>query len=200
MKRIESFINLTNGLEIVNEELPISMNEFQFVRLQSTHLEGNWYDLFLQELDHNLLMYLAMGYRCYIYDYGSRRKDSQMGQARALWQGVLWVRFVLNRVWLKKMTDEEPLFYLDGETKRARSTDLLPDFKNRIVTCFSENKPLRRRIKYFEKYVNPENIPNGIRLYGVYKYTTNDGNGPFFIKCAEKYRNNDFNSISTKEK
>ncbi len=170
-----------------NKSFSISLNDMQFVRMQSTHLEANRYDSFLEELDHNLLMHLAMGYRCYIYDYGSRKMDSMIGQARALWQGILWTRFALNRMWLNRLTDEDPVYYLDPEQKSSRNTDFYPDFRRQIVPCLSQNKVLRRRVKYYAKFVNADAMPHGIRLFGVFKYTTKDGNESFYVDCAKRY-------------
>ena len=155
-----------------DDQLPMPINQMQFVRMQSTHLEANRYDSFLEELDHNLLMHLALGYRCFIYDYGSRKMDSMVGQARALWQGVLWTRFALNRMWLDRLTDEDPVYYLDPEQRFARSTDFYPDFRRQMVPCLSTNKVLRRRVKYYSKFVNEEAMPHGIQKFGEFKYTT----------------------------
>ena len=45
---------------------------FSQVRIQSSHCEAQDFYGVLQNLDHNLLMHLALGYECRVYDFGSR--------------------------------------------------------------------------------------------------------------------------------
>ena len=40
----------------------------------SSHCEQRDYAGLLGSLDHNLLLHLALGYTCRVYDFGSRRK------------------------------------------------------------------------------------------------------------------------------
>jgi hypothetical protein len=187
-KSDKHFINLTNGLEVVHEDLgPLQAQEMQFVRMQSSHLEANNYAAFLQELDHNMLMQLALGYNCYIYDYGCRKTGDTIGQARALWQGIAWTRFVLNRLWLDRLTDDDPVVFLDNQ-KKVRNTDHYPDFRRQMIPSVSNHRVLRRRLKYFEKYVDPTTMPNGVKLFGVYNYTPNDFRDDYYVSCAAQIR------------
>jgi hypothetical protein len=61
---------------------------FQYFRLQSTHCEVRNYEGIIENLDYNLLMSLALGYVCVVYDYGSRGNgmdDEREGIPRAFW-------------------------------------------------------------------------------------------------------------------
>lgn len=104
MNQVKHFINLTNGIEILEDAQTASkiINGIHFVRIQSTHLEQKHMAKVIDELDYNLLMNLAIGNTCILYDYGSRRKDYV---SRVLWQGIPWIQYVLCRRWLgEKLT------------------------------------------------------------------------------------------------
>ena len=57
------FINLTNGLEALPalEAAGVAPEHVSFVRVQSSHCEANNHYGVLENLDHNLLMHLALG-------------------------------------------------------------------------------------------------------------------------------------------
>lgn len=60
----------------------------QYFRLQSTHCEMRNYEGIIENLDYNLMMNLALGYVCVVYDYGSRgngMEDEREGIPRAFW-------------------------------------------------------------------------------------------------------------------
>jgi hypothetical protein len=86
------FVNLSNGVEA----LPLLKGlPFSFVRIQSSHFEANNFNGILGGLDSTLLMYLAMGHDCYIYDFGSRNKKRKA--PRAVWYGVPFIKYALHR-------------------------------------------------------------------------------------------------------
>jgi len=87
------FVNLTNGIQAISGH---SLNGYSFVRIQSTACEQKRWAFILDDLDANLLIHLALGHDCRIYDYGQR------GIPRALWQGCEWVRYALERRWYGK--------------------------------------------------------------------------------------------------
>ena len=86
------YINLTNGIEAIPH-----VDDYRFIRIQSTACEQKRWDFILQDLDTDLLMNLALGHKCVVYDYGHN------GVPRALWQGVEFVRYVLSRRWLNQL-------------------------------------------------------------------------------------------------
>jgi hypothetical protein len=59
----------------------------------------------LCELDANLLVSLALGYSCVVYDFGSR--DKKRGVPRALWYGTEFVRYALDWYWFDAKDDTQ---------------------------------------------------------------------------------------------
>ena len=66
------FINLTNGLEWI-DEIP----HYSFVRVESTAIEKNDWNRVLRDLDANFLMSLSLGHECHFYDCGANRQTSK---------------------------------------------------------------------------------------------------------------------------
>ena len=106
---VRHFINLSNGAEALAllEGAGVPPEQIAFMRLQSSHCEAQDYAGVLTNLDHNLLMHLALGFECRAYDFGSRGNDweAEDGELerryvpRALWWGLEWSRFALTRMW-----------------------------------------------------------------------------------------------------
>ena len=103
---VKHFLNLSNGAEALASlraaGLPIE--QIGFVRIQSTHCEQGEFHAILQNLDHNLLMHLALGFECRIYDFGVRQPPYV---PRAMWWGMEWSRYALSRLW--KLQPRQPL-------------------------------------------------------------------------------------------
>src|SRR3989304_3594428 len=89
---IKHFINLTNGIEALLYNAPDGIG---FIRIQSTACEQKRWDFILQDLDNNFLMWLAIGAECVVIDFGANKNVP-----RAIYQGLEFVRYVLNRRWL----------------------------------------------------------------------------------------------------
>ncbi|KAK9817211.1 hypothetical protein WJX72_011116 [[Myrmecia] bisecta] len=162
------FINLTNGIEALpvfaELELPYS-----FVRIQSTMCEQQRFEHLINEVDANLLMHLALGHCCLVWDYGSRNK--KQGASRAQWYGIEFIRHVLNRVWWHNMTSE---VYLRGYR-------VTPVFDQHINAFHNST---RKRVKYFRQYIPP--CRTGPRLYSVYRATTHDDDANFYRELVRQ--------------
>jgi len=88
------FINLTNGIQAIED---YGLVNYRFIRLQSTACEQKrWEDIILSISD-DLLMHVALGHHCIVYDYGANK-----GVPRAVWQGLEWLKYVLARHWHHK--------------------------------------------------------------------------------------------------
>ncbi|GAB4816209.1 hypothetical protein N2152v2_003255 [Parachlorella kessleri] len=174
------FVNLTNGLEVLPQlqrlGLPVS-----FVRIQSTACEQQLFEKLLAELDSDLLLYLALGHCCLVYDLGSRNK--KRGAPRALWYGLEFVKYALtrlltharsapSRVWLPGSPPPEA--FLRG----YRVTDA---FEGRVRSL---GKSTKKRLRYFAKYMLPGGLP-AIRLYGVYRATHHDDDFQYYRTIAQ---------------
>lgn len=145
------YINLTNGIEAI-----LTLNDYRFVRIQSTACEQKRWNFILQDLDTDLLMNLAIGNTCIVYDFG------HSGMPRALWQGVPFIKFTLCKLWL------------GVETKAFVRGHNVTDYFSSIQL---EDRTLAK-LKYFHKFVNTDEI----HLIPRWKQTTHDGQYEWYRK------------------
>ena len=160
-QKMYNFINLTAGLEHLIEYL---LMHFMFLRLQTTHLESGQLERFLQEVDNNLLMHLALGRKCCIFDMTSRKQKGNI--SRALWQGVPWITYCLERAWFKRETS-----YKYG---------MQCHFKGQYA-CLT--KPTKNRLKYYRKFLLTDKIDLGY----ICEATDHDGDLEFYQGLVRKY-------------
>jgi hypothetical protein len=159
------FLNLTNGLEDLDSlDLP-SGTSIQFLRITSTAIEqDDWFQVF-SDIDHNLLLRLALGHRCIVWDRGCRRPIS-----KTISVGIPIIRACLAREWLdtplfdpKAEEVYESLFVYAGDTDRIRL--------------------IRRKYRYYRKFVDT----NEIRLEGRSAATEHDGDMEFYRDILQKW-------------
>lgn len=156
--KVKHFINLSNGIE----QIPKLTEDYSFIRIQSTACEQKRWVFILDDLDNNFLMSLALGYICVIHDRSANHKVS-----RALWQGIPWIEYVLNRIWFNKII--KPLV--------------------RSFVCdkyFSDNfkslpKTTKKRLKFYKKFL----LTDEIRILPMCRGTNNDGNYVYFKSLLE---------------
>lgn len=91
------WINLTNGLRAL---IDYGLTDWRALRLQSTHCEQKRWEDVLASVPDEMLLRLAVGEECRIYDYGANKPVS-----RACWQGIAWVRYALSVRWTEKAPD-----------------------------------------------------------------------------------------------
>ena len=166
MKKIKYYINLTTGIEIIND-LPIKLSETSFVRIQSSHCEKLAFEDLLNSLDADLLIHLALGYTCIVIDYGARSHTS-----KAVRIGLEWIRYYLHKVWLN--SDYKP---------KINQNNLQKLFYNESDKI---SKKTRTKIKYFRKFL----MTDEIKLMGLTKATYNDGESDYFVDILKKYIEN----------
>ena len=160
MKTIR-YINLTNGVDVI----PLLDEDYHFIRIQSTACEQKLWGKILDELDYDLLMNLALGNLCLIYDYSARKETS-----RALYQGLPWIEFVLNKVWFDR--DTKPM---------VRNTDVKAYFETEY-SLIKESHTVER-LKYFRKFLGTDHI----RLSYISSQTSHDGNYTHYREILHKY-------------
>jgi hypothetical protein len=192
------FINLTNGIEAL-PVLPLHPSQINFLRLQSTHLEKKDFERLLRELDNNLLMNLALGNTCYVYDYGSRKKnpaDHLYGHSRLLWMGIPFIRMVLNRIWYARLTDPREFhMYVQGKIipnqgkpdqldKVFRAELMLDFFKTQLMQI---DKSTVSKLDYFKRYLNEKDAEYGVQLIGVGKYSEKDADLEYYKKTIVEW-------------
>lgn len=136
------YINLTNGIEAI----PTLSEDYRFIRIQSTFCEQKLWDRMIQDLDYDFLMNLALGNLCVVYDFGANKPLS-----RALYQGLEFIKYVLNKRWLNK----------DYAPNVNRSTNRYPinNCRRYFVECYHrlENRTLKK-LDYFSPFIMTDEI------------------------------------------
>jgi len=195
---VRHFVNLSNGAEALPllAAAGLPAEQVQFCRIQSSHCEAQDFYGVLSNLDHNLLMHLALGFECRVYDFGSRGNfwqtadrtgTEQLWVPRALWWGCEWSRYALETLWhLESATteggggadgDEAPPHPGVGMLRNNRVRDPLLrgynvrklfDDKLRVIP-----KPLWKKLKYYRAHLAPG--LSEVRLRGYYAGTELDG-------------------------
>jgi hypothetical protein len=165
------FLNLTNGLDWLPSFSPAQVN---FCRLTYTAIEKkDWFELF-SSLDHNLLMRLAMGESCRIYDCGCRRPTSKV-----ISLGVPIIRGELERIWCD---DPPPKTCLPSVDER-RLADEVHDTLFMYNGNANSIRTLKRRLLYYRKLFRIESV----RLEGESKETEHDGDVEYFRDLLQTY-------------
>lgn len=154
------YINLTNGIEDVPE-----LEKYRFIRIQSTHLEQNHFEEVLMDLDNDLLMNLALGNKCIIHDKASRRGKL----SRAVWYGIPWIRYVLERVWFGK-TPENVFIKSCNNVK----------YFDKLYRSLS--MPTKRKLKYYKKFLFCDHV----ELDYICDRTVHDGDHAYYRQILEE--------------
>ena len=168
---IKTFINLTSGLEKLDK--PINSTDVAFIRIQSTACEQKRWEFILQDLDYNLLLYLATGATCNIIDCGAHHTDS-----RALWQGVEWIKYTLNRRWFNRI--------------------IIPMVrKNNCSSYFNDqykklSKNTLKKIDYFKKFL----LTDHIDIITTSSKSIHHDNNKYFKEKLRQYINENNNTNS----
>lgn len=126
------YLNLTNGLEYL-KELP--SYKWKFVRIQSTKCEQKDWNFIIEDLDYEFLFDVGRGEIVYVFDKSERKEMS-----RALYQGLEWIKYVLNRRWLgkiivPKVKDNNVSTYFDIQyNKLSRRAKKKLDYVKKFIT------------------------------------------------------------------
>jgi hypothetical protein len=167
---VKYYLNLTNGIEWI-PDLDVSIKDIGCIRIQSTKCEQKDWSYIIEDLDYQFLLDLALGEDVIVLDCSPKKDVS-----RALYQGVEWIKYVLNRRWF----DREENCFVNG---------------NKVNNYFTEEyKLLSRRAKNKLDYVKKFIITDKIYLQGMCKSTSMDSNyegykqilkGVFSDECSE---------------
>jgi hypothetical protein len=149
------YINLTNGLEFL---VDFPYTNFSYLRIQSTHCEQKRYEDVLRAASDDLLMNLAIGNHCIIYDKSKRT------ESRAIWQGVEFISFVIKLLWFNEKT--------------ICPKGMHRDFAQRLKLI---DKKELNRIKYYRKFLSCESIHISCHV----DKTLHDGDYDFYSKTVQ---------------
>jgi hypothetical protein len=134
--KVIHYINLTNGIRAIED---YGLQDYRVIRLQSTWCEQKLFDEILFTISDDLLLNLAIGNKCIIYDYGANKEVP-----RAIWQGVEWLKFVLWKRW----------FDIDYEPK-GRSVYS----KKYFGTLYQElSRSVKAKLDYYKKFCIAEDL------------------------------------------
>jgi hypothetical protein len=156
------WVNLTNGLQAIRD---YQLTDWRALRIQSTHCEQKRWEDVLASVPDEMLLRLAMGEECRIYDYGANKPIS-----RACWQGLEWVRYVLCRRWLGKRIQP-----------RGRSSLMSGYFEEQYKLALSDRA--LRRLDYFANMAKPSRYPF---ITVVCAQTDKDGDSGYFMNCLQE--------------
>lgn len=151
---VKFYLNLTNGIEALEKE---RFKDANFIRIQSTACEQKRWDFILQELDYTFLMDIALGNSVYVIDFGANKEVP-----RALYQGVEFIKYVLNRRWLNTVIQPT-----------VRGNDCAKYFDE----CYRNlDKRTLKKIDYFRKFVKTKELG----IFRVSTSTDKDGNYEYY--------------------
>lgn len=155
-----NYVNLTNGMEA----LPVLKDGYRFIRIQSTLCEQKLWNQLIQELDYDFLFNIAIGREVVIYDYGAKKPIS-----RALYQGVEFIKYVLNKRWLG--------IEYESDVSRTYKEHIRKDCNSYFESCYkSLDRKTKRKLDYFKPYV----MTNAISIETVSSATVHDGDKEFY--------------------
>lgn len=162
MKKMVNYLNLTNGLEYMSEIKKFGF-DFKFVRIQSTYCEQKLFDRLIQDLDYNFLFDIAQGNIIRIYDTSRNKK-----QSRALYQGVEFIKYVLNRRWLNK----DNKAYVKG----MNVTDYFEVKYNSLSVV------TKKKLDYVKKFLNTDKI----HIENYCKKSLHDGDWEYYRRLLKE--------------
>lgn len=142
------YANLTNGISEIPDGLPL-----RCVRIQSSHCEGKKWDLILRDLDYTFLMDLASGEEVVVVDASHRGS----GMSRAVFQGIPWIRFALERRWFNR-----------PNTPFVKGMNVFPYFDE---AYYKISRKTKNKLDYVKKFLTTDEI----KLSGRSVYTSHDG-------------------------
>ncbi len=160
------YLNLTNGIEFLDKFGDFYKNhEYRFVRIQSSWCEQKHWEYIIADLDYDFLLHLALGFNCIVVDFSQKRD-----YPRAVFQGIEWIRFVLNKVWFRNTNQA---------LVRVRRNDVTKYFEKQYDKLSRKTK---NKIKYFRKFL----LTNKIKLKIIAGRTKNDGNYDFYKQVLKE--------------
>ena len=164
------YVNLKNGVEALPFIRDVMhVRRYDYCRIQSSLLEAGHVERVITELDSSLMLDLALGRACFVWDYGSRDVVKGKGNPRALWYGLEFVRYALRKEWFPGTEVAEKAIAVT----RGKRVD--QDFDRKLTML---DRSTKRKIRYYRQFI-PESVSD-VRLIGVYRATTHDDDTEFY--------------------
>lgn len=177
--RTRHYVNLTNGLETLSQLVEWGAS-WAFLRLQSTTIERqDWVKLFLTDLSDDLLMHLALGWRCVVHDRGTNRPLS-----KTIYYALPLVQYVLDRRWY----DLRPQAVWNRGRRGGRGSNVVGAYDKIYHDLFvhtqADTGRVKRRVEYYRRYLVARDPSHGVDLVGACEATTHDGDAAFYRELA----------------
>jgi hypothetical protein len=135
-RKVCIYLNLSNGIEYLENARYYD----SFIRIQSTALEQKRWDFVIQELDYNFLIDCVTGKSIIVVDFSAKRNIS-----RALWQGVPFIEYVLNK-YVLGVEDAQCFFKKHNATKYI--DEVISKFEKRTL----------KKLDYLKKFATTERV------------------------------------------
>jgi len=176
-QRERHYVNLTNGLESLQELIDDGAS-WSLLRLQSTTIERqDWVKLFLTDVSDDLLMHLALGWRCVVHDRGTNRPLS-----KTIYYALPLVKYVLDRRWYEL----SPAEVWNQGRRGGRGSNVTAQYAkiyhDLFVHTAADTGRVKQRVKYYRRYLVAS--VDGVRLAGACSATTHDGDGAYYRDLA----------------
>lgn len=161
MKEI-NYINLTNGIEAIEKH---NLKDYRFIRIQSTSCEQKRWDYILLTLSDDFLINLALGNKCFVYDFGANKKCP-----RAIYQGLEFIKLVLYKRWFDRDYDFEIC------------TNMNRDKKYYIGKMRNLDRGTKRKVDYFKKFL----MTDKLNIETIFSSTDKDNNNEYYFNILKK--------------
>lgn len=175
------YVNESNGIQA----LPILSSRgilARFCYIKSTHFEGKHTNRAICELPLDFLMSCAIGDDILVIDYGTRKDRS-----RAVYQGVPFLKYALDRIWLDREPDSVRIFPRSND--RESGVETIASFRKwfDLIGKKQEGKLLPFRDIARD---NLRGTNEGVKLAGASAATTHDGDKLFYARIKRAYFEN----------
>lgn len=177
MIRTRHYVNLSNGLEAL-PGLVASGESWGVMRLRSTTVERkDWVALLLTDVSDDLLLHLALGWRCVLHDRGTNRPMS-----KTCYYAVPLVRYLLDRRWYGAEPTEVWKVGRRGGPGCNVVTQFAKIYHDLFAHASADGGRVKRRIEYFRRYLRPG--ATGVLLETACQSTSRDGDRDYHAHLA----------------
>jgi hypothetical protein len=126
----------------------------------------------IEDLDYNFLLPLVVGEKTVVYD--ATHRNSVGASPRAIFQGLPWIRYVLNTR-VRNLSDSQ-------ESVRGHDCTTYFATQNRNLS-----QAARSKLSYVRKFGEGQRDP--VQLEGFSLFTDRDGHYDYFVKLYQDHLN-----------
>lgn len=166
------FFNLTNGLEALTKNDMHGFSNFpHFIRIQSTWCEQKLWKEIILDLDYTFLMACRIVDKVCVVDYSARKEVP-----RALYQGLAWIQYVLNRYWYG--INDEPVLVRGHNCKKYFEEQY------ELLSYDKSARLMWKKLKYFKKFDGTGKV----LLLSIAAPTEHDGDYAYYNSILKRMK------------